>query len=284
MKIAILSGKGGTGKTTIAASLARVTPGCQYVDCDVEEPNGRLFLKPQGLQQRPVRVPVPQVDQAACTGCGACAAICQFHALAVVKGKVLLFPELCHHCGACRLVCQPAAITEVDRTIGTLGSTPDLGFLEGTLNIGEPSGVPIIAALMKRVSADRVAFLDCPPGAGCAVVEVLSGCHYALLVTEPTPFGLHDLAVAVELVSRLGLPAGVVINKADDDVTDVLAFCQDHGLPVLLTVPFSRDLAVAYAQGQLPVDADPHWHQAFQALSRQLVLEAGLEQTGVVAP
>ncbi|NLO37158.1 MAG: 4Fe-4S binding protein [Clostridiaceae bacterium] len=266
MRLAVLSGKGGTGKTTVSASLAKIIPGCQYADCDVEEPNGAIFLKPDLLEAKEVRVLVPEVDQAVCTGCGACARICQFSAIAVVRKKVLIFPELCHHCGACVLVCEPGALTEVERPIGTIEASADNTFIQGRLAIGEPSGIPIIDAIKKWLDPDRPAVLDCPPGAGCSVVKSLEGADYALLVTEPTPFGLHDLAIAWSLVQRMGLPAGLVLNKSGPGNEPVYAFCREHQLPVLLEIPFSRSIAVAYASGQLPVDTDPVWVRRFTDL------------------
>ncbi len=213
---------------------------------------------------------VPAVDQAICDGCGACGRICQFNAIAVVKGKVLVFPELCHHCGACVLVCQPAALTEVERSIGTIEYNESLSFIHGRLNIGEPAGLPIIDAIKDLLQPGRPAVLDCSPGASCTVVKSLEGVDYALLVTEPTPFGLHDLAIAVELVQQLGLPAGVIINKAGSDNSLISDFCQEKGLPVLLEIPFSQSIAQKYAAGQLPVTADPVWQGRFKELAGRI--------------
>ena len=271
MKVAVLSGKGGTGKTTVSTSLAKVTPDSQYADCDVEEPNGNIFMKQTRFESKPVLVLVPDVDDVLCTGCGACGDICQFNAIAVVKGRVLIFPELCHHCGACRLVCQPGAISELERSIGTVDVSADRSVVQGCLNIGEPSGLPIIGAIQTYLEPNRVYFLDCPPGAGCSVVKTLEGCQFAVLVTEPTPFGLHDLKIAVQLVKQMNIPAGVVINKAGGDQKELAEFCDEQRLPVLMEIPFSRELASAYAEGILPVDHDDSWHQAFKTLSDQII-------------
>ena len=256
LKIAVLSGKGGTGKTTISASLASVIPGSAYVDCDVEEPNGFLFLNPELDSNDQVLVKVPQIDEELCNGCGACVRICQFNALALVRGKVLLFPELCHHCGACSLVCEPKAITEIDRSIGTISWSSNSSFYQGRLNVGEPAGIPIIKRL-KQESDKRfdlkAAILDCSPGASCAVVNSLEGCDYALIVTEPTPFGLHDLKIAADLVSEMKIPAGVIINKSGDRDDMIDDFCKSQNLPVLMRVPYSRKIAEQYARGILPV-------------------------------
>lgn len=256
LKIAVLSGKGGTGKTTISASLASIIPGCAYIDCDVEEPNGFLFLNPELDSYDQVLVKVPQIDEELCTGCGACAKICQFNALALVRGNVLVFPELCHHCGACSLVCEPRAITEVDRSIGAISWSSSCCFYQGRLNVGEPVGIPIIKRLKQEFSKHsdlKAAILDCSPGASCAVVNSLDGCDYALIVTEPTPFGLHDLRIAAELVRDMKMPAGVIINKSGERDEMIDDFCSDQSLPILLRVPYSRKIAEQYARGILPV-------------------------------
>lgn len=266
MKIAVLSGKGGTGKTTVAASLAQVIPGSQYIDCDVEEPNGFLFLHPDITGSTEVTVLVPEVDQGLCTLCGACARICQFNALAVTKKKVLVFPELCHHCGACILACPPHAISEIKRPIGVMESDGDGRFLQGRLKIGEPVGVPIISALKQQINPNRTTILDCSPGASCSVVRSIEGCDYALLVTEPTPFGLHDLKIAVGLVRKMGIPAGVVLNKAGSNDELIRYYCDREKLNILLQIPFSRLIAENYARGILPVRFDPEWKVRFTAL------------------
>ena len=274
MMIAVLSGKGGTGKTTVSASLARVIADCHYLDCDVEEPNGALFLKPDLQQISIVTVLVPEIDPALCTLCGACADICQFHALAVGRTKVLKFPELCHHCWACGLVCQPGAIREVPRRIGVIEATADQRFMQGRLDIGEPVGVPIITALKKRMAEieckARTIILDCPPGASCSVVHALDGCDFALLVTEPTPFGLHDLKIATELVARMGIRAGVVLNKAGSDNASIIEFCEANALPILMQLPFSRTIAEGYANARLPVDLGPRWEARFVELAKSI--------------
>ncbi|MDW7659111.1 MAG: ATP-binding protein [Bacillota bacterium] len=270
MKIAVLSGKGGTGKTTVAASLATVLPDSQYADCDVEEPNGFIFLRPDLLDPIDVQVLVPQVDPDACTGCGACGRICQFNAIAVVKKNVLIFPELCHHCGACILVCEPGALCEVKRTIGTIECDKSGSFIQGRLIIGEPAGIPIIEAIKQSLDPQRTAILDCSPGAACTVVKSLEGIDFALLVTEPTPFGLHDLRIAVRLVQKMEISAGVVINKAGSDNHIITDFCRQYQLPVLLEIPFSRTIAEHYADGRLPIDGDPIWQARFLELAEKI--------------
>ena len=270
MRIAVLSGKGGTGKTTVAASLALVTANSQYIDCDVEEPNGFLYLTPEFSRSSVVKVRVPQIDESICTLCGACARICQFNALAVTPKRVLTFSELCHHCGACSLVCEAGAITEVDRRIGVIEADA-VGFaVQGQLDVGQPVGIPILDDLKIWIDPDRTAFLDCPPGASCAVVHSLEACDYAILVTEPTPFGLHDLEIAAELVKTMGIPAGIVLNKAGNDNSIIEIYAAEHHLPILLKIPYSRKIATDYSNGVLPVQASSEWAYLFGELAARL--------------
>lgn len=266
MKIAVLSGKGGTGKTTVSASLAASIGSCQYVDCDVEEPNGAIFLKPDIKKSIPVNVLVPEVDALKCNGCGNCGKACQFHAIAVIKGKVLLFPEICHHCGACLIACPKEAIHEVDRTIGVVEINDSNTFLQGRLNIGEPISIPIIRELKKRLRNDVAVILDCSPGASCTVVQSVDGCDYCILVTEPTPFGLHDLKIAVQLIKKMGIPFGVAVNKATADNRSIQEYCAENHIEVLMEIPFSQEIAQAYSNGILPVQNDVQWKQKFTEL------------------
>jgi MinD superfamily P-loop ATPase len=270
MKIAVLSGKGGTGKTTVSASLAASIDGCQYVDCDVEEPNGAIFLKPDITQSISVNVPVPEVDASKCNGCGNCGKACQFHAIAVIKGKVLLFPEICHHCGACLIACPQGAIHEVDRTIGVIEISNSNTFLQGRLNIGEPISIPIIRELKKRLRNDVAVVLDCSPGASCTVVQSVDGCDYCILVTEPTPFGLHDLKIAVQLIKKMGIPFGVVVNKATADNGSIQEYCAENYIEVLMEIPFSQEIAQAYSNGILPVQNNEQWKQKFAELYQKV--------------
>ncbi|MCL6591573.1 MAG: ATP-binding protein [Firmicutes bacterium] len=273
MKIAVLSGKGGTGKTTVAASLAFALDACQYIDCDVEEPNGALFLKPALHETYQVKVRVPEVDPVKCNGCGNCARACQFHALAVIhaatgKNIVLTFSEICHHCGACLISCPTGAIHEAERVIGVVEADITGTFLHGRLNIGEPISIPVIRELKRRMDDHLPVILDCPPGASCSVAQSIEGCDYCILVTEPTPFGLHDLKIAAALVKKMEIPCGVVINKATDDQRMICAraleFCQKNGIELLLAIPFSREIAGNYSKGILPVQDNPEWIHRFQ--------------------
>ncbi|MGI6113028.1 MAG: ATP-binding protein [Mahellales bacterium] len=253
MNIAVLSGKGGTGKTTVSACLVASLGQCQYIDCDVEEPNGYIFLHPNISNKYAVKVSVPQVDQDRCDGCGMCSNACQFNALAVVKGKVLLFPELCHHCGACVIACTEEIISEVEREIGIVETNDDYTFVHGRLNIGEPISIPIIKELKRRIRDDIPTILDCSPGASCSVVQSIEGCDFCLLVTEPTPFGLHDLEIAVNLVRKMELSFGIVINKAGGDDSIIHQYCHREKIDILLEIPFSKKVAQSYSKGQLPV-------------------------------
>lgn len=270
MKIAVLSGKGGTGKTTVSASLALSIDRGQYVDCDVEEPNGAIFLKPDITESIPVNVLVPEADASKCNGCGNCGKACQFHAIAVIKGKVLVFPEICHHCGACLIACPQEAIREVDRTIGVVEINDSNTFLQGRLNIGEPISIPIIRELKKRLRNDATVILDCSPGASCTVVQSVDGCDYCILVTEPTPFGLHDLKIAVQLIRKMEITFGVVVNKASADNRSIQEYCAENHIEVLMEIPFSQEIAQAYSNGILPVQNNMQWKQKFAELYQKV--------------
>jgi len=270
MRIAVLSGKGGTGKTTVSAGLAAAIGKCQYIDCDVEEPNGALFLHPQIASVSPVEVTVPVVDASKCNSCGRCAGVCQFHAISVVKRKVLMFHELCHHCGACSIACPQNAISETNREIGVVESDEAALFIQGRLHIGEPITIPIIQELKLRMRDDVPAILDCSPGASCTVVQTITGCDYCILVTEPTPFGLHDLKIAVALVRRMDIPFGVVINKAMDGNERMQQYCYDQEITVLMEIPFSRKIAKNYSRGILPVQDCREWQDRFVSLYKAI--------------
>ena len=293
MIITVASGKGGTGKTTVAVSLAlslahaadggpadSVEP--LFLDCDVEEPNAALFLRPIIQDCRETGVMVPTVDLETCVYCGRCAEVCQYHAIAVVGEQVIVFPELCHGCGSCTINCPAEAIYEVLHVIGTVergwaelppnsGMAGRVEFGQGTMNVGEPMAVPIIRELKRWVipadTGERPVILDAPPGTACPVVAGLRGADFALMVTEPTPFGLHDLRLAVEVArGELGLPVGVVINRdgvGDQGVDD---YCAAEGIPILMRIPLDRRIAEAYSEGESLVEAVPEYRERFQAL------------------
>jgi MinD superfamily P-loop ATPase len=273
--VAIASGKGGTGKTTVAASLALSLPAQMvvFVDCDVEEPNAALFLRPEITEHRQIGQMVPDVDLNACTYCGRCAEVCQYHAIAVVGEKVLVFSELCHGCGSCRLNCPAGAIQEVLHPTGVIerGQAGRVAFAQGTMNVGEPMAVPIIRQLKRWAippNVDgRAIILDAPPGTACPVVETMRSSDFVLLVTEPTPFGLHDLRLAVEVArGELGLPVGVVVNRDGVGDCGVDEYCAEAGIPILMRIPLDRRIAEVYSEGVALVEALPEYRVAFQAL------------------
>jgi len=281
LKLAIASGKGGTGKTTVAVSLAlslasaAVSP--LFLDCDVEEPNAALFLRPEITARRDVGLLIPVVEMARCTACGRCAEVCEYHAITVIGKHVLVFPELCHGCGSCSRQCPEDAIHETLNVMGTLekGMAGGVEFFQGTLNVGEAMAVPVIRQLKQwAISPDvgeRPVILDAPPGASCPVVETMRGADAVLLVTEPTPFGLHDLRVAVQVArDELGLPVAVVVNRDGVGDAGVAAYCAAEGLPILLRIPLERAIAEGIADGQTLIAIHPEYGARFIALWDEL--------------
>ena len=282
MKIAIASGKGGTGKTTVATNLAYVASrngrSVVYLDCDVEEPNGHIFLKPQITDSRPIGNLIPEVDEARCTHCGKCGQICRYSAIVCVGRKVLVYPELCHACGGCALVCPVDAITEVRREMGKLetGQAGPIRFIQGLLNIGEAMSPPLIKEVKAAAPPDAdLVIADAPPGTSCPVIESVRGSDFVLLVTEPTPFGLNDLKLAVDMLRALELPFGVVINRSDVGDDEVRAYCLRQDIAILEEIPDDRRVAEAYSQGILACEALPEYHQRFERLLGRISVEAG---------
>ena len=282
MRITIASGKGGTGKTMIATSLAfslaALTPEQPplFLDCDVEAPNAHLFLHPMLSEQQEVGLLIPSVDETKCTHCGKCAEVCQYHAIAVLGQKTLVFPQLCHGCGSCTALCPEAAITEIPDRMGVVErglAAAGISFARGMLDVGEPMAVPVIRQLKKwSVSQPgQVVIRDAPPGTSCPVVETVRGSDYLLLVTEPTPFGLHDLRLAAQVAGELGIPAGVVVNRENGLYPDLDAFCAGQHLPVLLRIPFERLIAEGVAQGKTLVDIHPEYGDRFRQMFAQIV-------------
>jgi len=296
MIIAVASGKGGTGKTTVAVSLAlSITADSQdltdkkpvnpvnplFLDCDVEEPNAALFLKPTIEERKEVGQLIPEVDPVKCTYCGRCAEVCQYHAIAVVGKKVLVFPELCHGCGSCTLNCPTGAISEVLDVMGTIerGWAGEVEFAQGLLNVGEAMAVPVIHQLKQWAippnPGDRPVILDAPPGTACPVVETMRGADFVLMVTEPTPFGLHDLRLAVEVArDELGLPVGVVINRDGVGDRGVEEYCAAEGIPILMRIPLDRRIAETYSEGAPLVEARPEYRERFRALYNSIRQQA----------
>ena len=235
MIIAVASGKGGTGKTLVSTSLALSTDSpVQLLDCDVEEPNAHIFIKPTLDHRETVYIPIPRVNEGKCTFCGKCAEVCAFNAIAVIKNKVLVFPELCHGCGACSYLCPEDAISEEGKEIGVVerGKAGNIDFVHGKLNVGEPMAPPLIRCVKQKTDHQRTVIIDVPPGTSCPVIEAISGSDFCLLVTEPTPFGLNDLVLAVEVVRKLDIPFGIVINRCDLGDEETQKYCLAENIPI----------------------------------------------------
>ena len=290
MVICIASGKGGTGKTLVsvnlALSLAQSGRKVQLIDCDVEEPNDHLFLKPEIESSEEVALPVPRIDESKCTLCRECVDFCAYNALALAGEKVMVFDELCHSCGGCSILCPEEAVTEEPVTIGrmekgiarTSSSGQDITFCHGVLDIGEPKATPIIGRIKREIKPDMINILDGGPGTGCAVMETVLKADYCVLVTEPTPFGLHDLRMALGMVRELEVPHGVVINKYIPGGGGVDAFCIDNHIPVLMHIPYHRDYAVLYSRGLNLVEERPEWSERFLHLFRAIKSEESSEE------
>jgi MinD superfamily P-loop ATPase len=289
MIISVASGKGGTGKTTIAVNLALVLAkdkekNVQFLDCDVEEPNAHLFLKPIITSSESVEIPVPKIIDKKCNYCGKCAEVCVFNAIVATKNKVLVFPGLCHGCGACMLFCPEKAITEEGNEVGVLeeGKAGSINFTHGRLNIGEPMAPPIIRKIKKKIKKDynddrnknitnhHITLIDAPPGTSCPVIESIKDSDYTILVTEPTPFGLHDLILAVEVLQKLKIPHGIVLNKCDIGDHKVEEYCKKNNIPILLSIPLDKEIAVAYSKGIPIVKINFSYEQRFNQLFQKI--------------
>jgi MinD superfamily P-loop ATPase len=273
MIISIASGKGGTGKTTVATNLAlSLGKGTRLLDCDVEEPNAHLFLYPEITETEVVHTSIPVVDEELCNGCKKCAEICRFRALTVVGKKVLVFPELCHSCGGCMEVCPESAIAEGQRELGVMesGHCGELGFSQGRLRVGEAMSPPLIKRVRTNYNGAETIIIDAPPGTSCPVIAAMKGSDFVLMVTEPTPFGLHDLKLAVEAVRVLGIPSGLIINRSDIGDDRVIEYAEKEALPVLLEIPFDRKIAEAYSCGKPIVEIMPEWRNQFRLLYRNI--------------
>jgi MinD superfamily P-loop ATPase len=275
MIISVASGKGGTGKTLVATSLAISLSDnykVQLLDCDVEEPNANILLHLAVNQSQAVHIPIPKVDEAKCTYCGRCAEVCAYNAIAVIREKVLIFPELCHGCGSCSYLCPESAITEEGREVGLIerGDSGNLELIQGKLNVGEAMAPPVIREVKKYTDPANMVIIDVPPGTSCPVIEAVKESDFCLLVTEPTPFGLNDLALAVEVAKELDIPCGVVINRdgVGDDKVD--RYGQEHSIPVLLRIPLDRRIASLYSKGIPLVEGMPRWRQEFLRLFQDI--------------
>lgn len=277
MIVAIASGKGGTGKTSVAVNMALSIGNVQFLDCDVEEPNAHLLLHPGISRTEPVYLPVPVINEELCDHCGKCAEFCSNNAIFVSPEKVLVFPELCYSCGGCAIICPRKAISEEQRRIGTLklGSAGDLELVYGELEVGEPMAVPVIKEVKRRIKNDRTVILDSPPGTSCPVIETVKGGDFCVLVTEPTPFGLHDLKITVQVLKDMGIPFGVVVNRAGLGDKKVYEYCEEKNIPILLEIPYKRKIAVLYSRG-IPFSLEMlEWKEKFQTLLNQVRKLAG---------
>lgn len=278
MIISIASGKGGTGKTTIAVNLALSIENVQLLDCDVEEPNAHIFLKPVIKNSCKAYIPVPRVDESKCNYCGRCATVCVYNAIAVLprqdtkKGNVLIFDNLCHGCGACSALCPQGAISEVNREIGIVesGNCEGIDFVHGKLNIGEAMSPPLIRQVKKQINPEKNVLIDAPPGTSCPVVTSIKGSDFVILVTEPTPFGLNDLVLAVAVLKKMKIPFGVVINRFDLGNSKTEDYCKIEKIPILLKIPFKKEIAKAYSKGSPIVRDFPEYKEVFLGLFKKI--------------
>lgn len=266
MIISVASGKGGTGKTLVASSLALSLEGqVQLLDCDVEEPNAHVFLKPTFVKRESVCVPIPVVDEEKCSYCGKCSEVCAYNAIAAMKTSVLVFPELCHGCGACRYFCPEDAISEVGKEVGIveIGRSNSIEFAHGKLNVGEAMAPPVIRKVKEQINGQGTVIIDIPPGTSCPVVESVRDSDFCLLVTEPTPFGLNDLTLMVEVTRKLDIPCGVIVNRAGVGDTKVQQYCLSENIPIMLTIPLDVQIAHNYSRGITLVEGFPQWRENF---------------------
>lgn len=272
MIVSVASGKGGTGKTSVAVNLALSVGNVQLLDCDIEEPNAYLLLHPEMTKKEAVYTLIPKVDRTLCNTCGECTKFCQFNAIFVASEKILVFPELCHSCGGCPMVCPRKAITWEKHKIGTLnfGATDGVALVYGELEVGKPMAVPVIKAVKKQITEEKNVILDSPPGTSCPFVETVRGSDFCILVTEPTPFGLHDLKIAVEVLRKVGIPFGVVINRAGIGDKKVYDYCGKESIRILLEIPYERRIAELYSKG-IPFSLEmPEWADKFQVLYNKI--------------
>lgn len=273
MKIAIASGKGGTGKTTISCALALAMPDeVTLLDCDVEEPNAHFFIQPTVERMEKTQSFVPEVDAEKCTGCGECGRVCQFSAIISLGKKTMVFNELCHSCGACERICPTGAISEVAKKTGllTIGRKNHIKFVSGKLDVGQAMSPPVIRETLKYAAKDGLTIIDCPPGTSCPYVTAVKGCDVALLVTEPTPFGLHDLKLAVDTIRELGIPFGVAVNRAHEEKNRISEYCEAENIPLLLQIPEDRRVAEAYSRGQALNKVMPELNEILVSIPEKL--------------
>lgn len=283
MRIAVLSGKGGTGKTLVSVNLAAAASKSVYIDCDVEEPNGYLFFKPEYIQEEEVSVKIPFLDDKLCNGCRKCADFCKFNALAYIKDKVIIFDEICHSCGGCKMLCPQNALSEKEKVIGKVqkGISDQVTVNTGILNTGEASGIPIIKKLLDEIDtiADIPTFIDCPPGSACIVMESIKDADYCVLVAEPTLFGVHNLNMVYELVKLFNKPFGVVLNKCLDEENPAEKFCVEKKINILGRIPFDNDLGGLNSNAEIVVRANEKFKNLFSSLFNTITKEVQHETT-----
>lgn len=271
MKIAVLSGKGGAGKTLVSVNLASIADQSAYVDCDVEEPNGYLFFKPNDIKTEKVSVWIPFAEEKKCVGCRRCVDFCKFNALAYIKNSLFVFEEICHSCGGCILFCPQGALSERKKTIGEikLGKSMDTTVITGVLNVGEASGIPVIKSLLRNAKSngnDNDIFIDCPPGSSCAVMESIKDADYCVLVAEPTIFGVHNLEMVYELVTLFGKPNGVILNKCLEKVNPAEEYCSKMGIKVLSRIPFDEKLGLINSNASIAARESNQYRELFSGL------------------
>lgn len=272
MIVSVASGKGGTGKTSVAVNMALSVSNLQLLDCDVEEPNAHLLLHPNLQRTEPVYILVPYINEELCLHCGECAKFCQYNALFASPEKILFFPELCHSCGGCTLACPRHAIGEERRRIGALkfGSDGDVDLVYGELDVGEPMAVPLIKAVKKQIEDNKNVIVDAPVGTSCPVIETVRETDFCVLVTEPTPFGLHDLKITVKVLRKMSVPCGVVVNRAGIGDKKVYTYCKEENIPILLEIPYQRRIAELYSKG-IPFSLEIlGWKEKFQMLFSEI--------------
>ncbi len=272
MRIAVLSGKGGTGKTLVSVNLAAVSEGSTYIDCDVEEPNGRLFFKPEKVTEKKVFKDFPVFKASMCKGCRKCVNFCRFNALVFIKDVPVVFPEVCHSCGGCSFVCPFGAVSEKKREVGIVEQSSENGVrvVSGILNPGEASGIPVLKEALKSVSRTGLTVIDCPPGSACSVTESAGRADYCLLVAEPTAFGFHNFKMVHKLVTMLDKPCGVVINKADTSYDVLREYCEEHEIPVLMEIPYDEKIAALAADGKIVSREDEKFADMFRELLEKI--------------
>lgn len=279
MRLAVLSGKGGTGKTFISVNLAAAAKNAVYIDCDVEEPNGRLFFQPKQVFSTEVHTLLPVFNGSKCDGCKKCVEFCRFHALVYIKEKPMIFPDVCHACGGCALVCPQQAVSEEKRPVGIIetGTSENVAVVTGILNMGEASAVPVIReALHTGCANEGLTVIDCPPGSSCSVMESVSTADYAIFVAEPTAFGFHNFQMVYTLVRLLKKPCGVILNKADEPYPPLEDFCEKENIPLLHVFSFSEELAALGAEGKIAVRENKTLKQTFQNILKKIGGEDGL--------